>query len=88
MGTGRGHEPVAPIQARDAGTTSNSPKKGGYHSASENPIGIETFRWYTSRRWSVNHSASENPIGIETTLRIDGKTPPALSQRIRKPDRD
>jgi len=36
----------------------------------------------------VNHSASENPIGIETTLRIDGKTPPALSQRIRKPDRD
>ena len=43
MGTGRGHEPVAPIQARDAGTTSNSPKKGGYHSASENPIGIETL---------------------------------------------
>ena len=43
MGTGRGHEHVAPIQARGAGTTPNSPKKGGYHSASENPIGIETL---------------------------------------------
>lgn len=42
MGTGRSHEPVAPIQARDAGTTPNNPKKRGYHSASENPIGIET----------------------------------------------
>lgn len=43
MGTGRGHEHVAPIQARGAGTTPNSPKKGGDHSASENPIGIETY---------------------------------------------
>ena len=42
MGTGRGHEHIVPNQAKNAGTTPNSPKKGGCHSASENPIGIET----------------------------------------------
>ena len=50
MGTGRGHEHVAPIQARGAGTTPNSPKKGGYHSASENPIGIETLEGLPEQR--------------------------------------
>lgn len=57
MGTGRGHEPVAPIQARDAGTTSNSPKKGGYHSASENPIGIETRADYFLSGWHLKITA-------------------------------
>ncbi|KUK69684.1 MAG: hypothetical protein XE11_1753 [Methanomicrobiales archaeon 53_19] len=67
MGTGRGHEHVAPIQARGAGTTPNSPKKGGDHSASENPIGIETLRDPESAGGPLqDHSASENPIGIET----------------------
>jgi len=42
-----------------------------YHSASENPIGIETSERGWLQTWiSGNHSASENPIGIETTLPI------------------
>jgi len=40
------------------------------HSASENPIGIETYEAdLQARRW-FDHSASENPIGIETGMGV------------------
>ena len=42
MGKGRGHEHIVPNQAKYAGITPNNPKARGCHSASENPIGIET----------------------------------------------
>jgi len=37
-----------------------------HHSASENPIGIETFFVLIDQVADHDHSASENPIGIET----------------------
>jgi len=59
------------------------------HSASENPIGIETqgISAQIDPRL-LYHSASENPIGIETEWRARGKGLKSRSQRIRKPDRD
>jgi len=44
------------------------------HSASENPIGIETLEGGDLRGRDVDHSASENPIGIET---IDYRVEPS-----------
>ena len=66
MGKGRGHEHIVPNQAKYAGITPNNPKARGCHSASENPIGIETISTRSGSAIFRCHSASENPIGIET----------------------
>ena len=59
-----------------------------HHSASENPIGIETWGALAVSTVFCDHSASENPIGIETMGRVITATSVSVSQRIRKPDRD